>query len=258
MDIQQQKSFKALLIGDSCLDYYHFGICERLSPEAPVPVLKEEKVIIKGGMSLNVKNNLESFGMNVHHLTNSKMIEKHRLVDQKTNYQIVRFDVNESLRLPELDLAGIKAEDYECLVISDYCKGSISDNIARIACDLFINKPVFVDSKKRDLSCFSNCYIKINEKEKNAVIRNPIDSSYIVTLGQNGTYYNNKIYQTKKVEVFDVCGAGDVFLSSLVYYYTIFGSIEKSILQANRFATRSVTKFGTYTITQGDIDDFCI
>ena len=49
MDTQQQISLKTLLIGDSCLDYYHFGTCERLSPEAPVPVLKQHKVVLKEG-----------------------------------------------------------------------------------------------------------------------------------------------------------------------------------------------------------------
>ena len=36
----QQKQFKVLLIGDSCTDEYVYGTCERLNPEAPVPILK--------------------------------------------------------------------------------------------------------------------------------------------------------------------------------------------------------------------------
>ena len=36
----QQKQFKVLLIGDSCTDEYVYGICERLNPEAPVPILE--------------------------------------------------------------------------------------------------------------------------------------------------------------------------------------------------------------------------
>ena len=47
MGFQQQKSWKVLLIGDHCLDVYHYGVCERLSPEAPVPILKQLTTEIK-------------------------------------------------------------------------------------------------------------------------------------------------------------------------------------------------------------------
>ena len=62
MDIQQQKLYKILLIGDSCEDIYHFGTCQRISPEAPVPILKKAYEEIRPGMSANVAANLESFG----------------------------------------------------------------------------------------------------------------------------------------------------------------------------------------------------
>ena len=39
-DIQQPESFNVLLIGDSCVDEYKIGTIDRLSPEAPVPVIK--------------------------------------------------------------------------------------------------------------------------------------------------------------------------------------------------------------------------
>ena len=41
----QQKQFKVLLIGDSCTDEYVYGTCERLNPEAPVPILKYNRKI---------------------------------------------------------------------------------------------------------------------------------------------------------------------------------------------------------------------
>ena len=39
-----QKQFKVLLIGDTCIDEYIYGICERLNPEAPVPILSTIKL----------------------------------------------------------------------------------------------------------------------------------------------------------------------------------------------------------------------
>lgn len=258
MDIQQQKSYKILLVGDSCLDIYHYGDCLRLSPEAPVPVLKETSIKIIGGMSLNVKNNLKAFGLDVTHVTNKKLIKKHRLIDNKSNYQIARLDANESITLEELSTSNIDCTKYDCLVISDYCKGTVSEKTAIELCEMFLEKPVFIDSKKTNLSCFSNAYVKINDKEEQCLEKIGDNLSLIVTLGSKGAKYNNKIYETKKVEVFDVCGAGDVFLASLVYAFMECKIIEKSIVYANSLATRSVTKNGTYVLSKGDINDFCI
>ncbi len=92
MDIQQRKFWKILLIGDHCLDIYHYGVCDRLSPEAPVPVLKQTKVEIKMGMSSNVASNLRSFGIEVDHQKNETTIKKHRFIDSRFNQHILRFD----------------------------------------------------------------------------------------------------------------------------------------------------------------------
>ena len=53
-----------LVIGDLMLDIYSYGKCDRISPEAPVPVFDFKKYInIPGGAS-NVAMNLNSFGNN--------------------------------------------------------------------------------------------------------------------------------------------------------------------------------------------------
>ena len=70
MDIQQLKSFKILVIGDSCTDVYNYGTCDRISPEAPVPILKTTYIEEKPGMALNVQKNLEAFGHETMILTN--------------------------------------------------------------------------------------------------------------------------------------------------------------------------------------------
>ena len=245
-------------MGDSCIDYYHFGTCDRLSPEAPVPIIKQEKVETREGMSLNVKNNLLSFGFKVDHLTNETPLEKRRIVDIKTNYQICRLDIDENLIVEQLDVANIDPSIYDCLVISDYDKGFISNSAATFLCDKFKNKPIFVDSKKKDLSIYTNCILKINESEYKNAIKIPNCSKIIVTLGERGAMYESKIFSTKKVDVHDVCGAGDVFISSLVYSFMKTKCLEKSISYANKLASVSVTKVGTYVLTREDINDFCI
>ena len=67
--IQRQGLFKVLLIGDSCIDQYVYGTCDRINPEAPVPILKYVRQEQVDGMALNVRNNLQSFGIEVHTIT---------------------------------------------------------------------------------------------------------------------------------------------------------------------------------------------
>mgnify|MGYP003685194053 CR=1 FL=1 len=58
------KKSKILVIGDAILDKYIFGSTNRISPEAPVPVLKIEKDIMKPGGAANVAANISSLGLN--------------------------------------------------------------------------------------------------------------------------------------------------------------------------------------------------
>ena len=62
-----------------------------------------------------------------------------------------------------------------------------------------------------------------------------------------------KLYPAEKVNVFDVVGAGDTFLSALVYFYLTLGEIEKSIPLANKAASIAVSNFGTYALKPQDI-----
>ena len=67
-----------LLIGEHCIDVYHYGTCNRLNPEAPVPILDEEYITRVDGMASNVKNNLLTLGFKITHNKNDEIIEKNR------------------------------------------------------------------------------------------------------------------------------------------------------------------------------------
>ena len=54
----QQKPWKIILIGDSCIDEYIYGTVNRISPEAPIPILDFKQKEILDGMTLNVYKNL--------------------------------------------------------------------------------------------------------------------------------------------------------------------------------------------------------
>ncbi|MHA2278038.1 MAG: PfkB family carbohydrate kinase, partial [Candidatus Kariarchaeaceae archaeon] len=234
----QQKQFKVLLIGDSCIDEYVYGTCERLNPEAPVPILKYERMETKMGMAWNVRENLMAFGIEVYILTNEEKIIKTRYIDEKYNHQILRVDNEPIIKPMEYKFQDCK---YDALVISDYNKGFLSKEKISEIVDSF-DGPVFIDTKKNHLPKL-NAYIKINEHEYNNF--KSLNENLLITRGGKGCEYKGKLYPAEKVNVFDVVGAGDTFLSALVYFYLKSGRIEEAIPYANKAASIAVSNFGT-------------
>ena len=133
----QQKQLKVLLIGDSCTDEYVYGSCERLNPEAPVPILKFNRKETKKGMAWNVRENIESFGIEVYMITNQETITKTRYIDEKYNQQILRVDNEPDLKPMEYDLPD---GHFDALVISDYDKGFLSNEKVFELVELVIQK----------------------------------------------------------------------------------------------------------------------
>lgn len=258
MDTQQQKQLNVLLIGETCEDEYLYGDVDRINPEAPVPIVKYTHTKSSLGMSINVKNNLESFGVNVVHITNKEKIKKTRIVHNGSNQHLLRIDYD--CEVSPINPSEIRSAflhfNYDAIVISDYNKGFLTVNDLKIICQNF-NGPVFIDTKKKDLFTEKNVIFKINQREYDNLISYPDDLHLIVTMGSNGTRYMDCIYPSEKVNVFDVVGAGDTFLSSFVYAYLRHDNdatrFAYSIQYANRAAAIAVQNFGTYILTQDDI-----
>ena len=244
----QQKQLKILLIGDGCTDEYVYGTCERLNPEAPVPILKFKRRETTKGMAWNVRENLMSFGMEVFILTNKESITKTRYIDEKSNQHILRVD-EEGLCDP-MDYE-LPEDQYDALVISDYDKGFLTEERIEELVKWF-DGPVFIDSKKTRLPKKS-CYVKINEDEYKRLDKPA--KNLIITKGGQGAEYKGIMYPSEPVKVFDSVGAGDTFLSALVYFFLIYGKIEKAIPYANKAASVAVQNFGTYVLTKEDVNE---
>lgn len=244
----QQKQLKVLLIGDSCTDEYVYGSCERLNPEAPVPILKFNRKETKKGMAWNVRENIESFGIEVYMITNQETITKTRYIDEKYNQQILRVDNEPDLKPMNYNLPD---EHFDALVISDYDKGFLSNEKVFELVEWF-DGPVFIDSKKTKLPKES-CFVKINDLEFSK-LDNPADN-LIITRGSKGAEYQGKLYPGEKVDIFDAVGAGDTFLSAMVYFYLKCGKIEEAIPYANKAAAIAVSNFGTYILTKEDVNE---
>lgn len=242
------KKFKILLIGDSCLDEYYIGTCDRLSPEAPVPVIKISEHTTSPGMAANVKKNLETLKQEIDFYTNDRTIKKTRYIDKRSGQHLLRVDDEPKLTPLNGNLIMFKIrKKYDAIVISDYNKGFVSyEHIERFIKEAKV--PVFIDTKKVDLARFEGAIIKINLYEFNRLISTPKDlKGLIVTNGENGAMYNSKHYPAKKVDVSDVCGAGDTFLAFLVYgYLESNGNMDYAIELAIKAASESVKHRGNY------------
>ena len=244
-----QKQFKVLLIGDSCVDQYIYGTCDRISQEAPVPVLKYKRQERVDGMAYNVRNNLQAFGLDVTTITQEESIFKTRYIDERYSQQILRVDTEGELKPLGYDLP---QDRFNALVISDYDKGFITSRRLFELVEWF-DGPIFIDSKKTVLPVDS-AFIKINNYEYDK-LENQNTDNLIITRGSKGAEYRGTLYPGEKVSTYDVCGAGDTFLSALVYFYLLYGKIETAIPYANKAASIAVSNFGTYILNQKDIDE---
>lgn len=172
-------TLKVLVAGDAMLDEYWFGSTERISPEAPVPVVKTQEIEQRPGGAANVALNLATLGAQVslaacigadargraltellsaagvgcHFLESADRPTIHKLRVLSRNQQLIRLDFEESLTDDGAAFADhvtslIEASDI--VVLSDYGKGTLSEIRALIACCRRNGRRVLVDPKGTD------------------------------------------------------------------------------------------------------------
>ena len=190
---------------------------------------------------------------------------KTRIIDlDKNNKQFIRID--NKLKFDERTsyyfkkwLLGTQLQKYDCIVVSDYEKGCVDQNVIDFISSF--ERPVFVDTKKKDLSIWKNikkCIIKINSQEYLAAANVNLVKNLIVTRGKHGSVWFENGTQTYMCETFEVSepnviGAGDCFLSGFVLKYMETKSMEESLKFATRAASVSVKKFGTSVIEKNEL-----
>jgi len=243
---------KILVIGESCKDIWKYGRVERLDPAAPAPVHCPLEVKVNDGMAANVFNNLKSLGVDVHMHTNENWSEvtKTRFVDKKTNYILLREDMNDG-KFGRCDLDIIDFNNFDAVIISDYNKGFLERGDIKKICKL--HPLVFLDTKK-EIGKWAECvnYIKINNYElsKAREVTSKLKERLIITLGSAGASHKNTIYPVPSVEIKDLSGCGDTFLAGLATSYLKDRNVEKAIKFANQCATIAATKSGVVIINE--------
>jgi len=182
--IERIKNLNITVIGDVMLDHYIFGNVDRISPEAPVPILhvKYEKFYLGG--AANVAKNLKDLGVNVSLIgcigkddsadilkklcnetnINTVLIETNNITTKKTriiahSQQIVRVDRERKLELDTKTknkiLDSIDFDKTDAIVISDYGKGVISKKLIQ-ELRLRFKKFISVDPKVNHTKMYKN------------------------------------------------------------------------------------------------------
>ncbi len=198
---------RILVIGDVMLDRYVEGSCDRISPEAPVPILKAntEELILGGAanVALNVKNlgietalfgviGQDTYGQNIRDLLRTTGIKDYTLACHSTtvktriiskSQQLLRIDNEEQYSGNQEYIAQIKKVVMEynptIIIISDYAKGVVSKELMMVVTDREYNPDglVLVDPKDNNWSKYDGTYlIKPNLKELEDVSGRKIDS----------------------------------------------------------------------------------
>ena len=245
---QVQKSFNVLLIGDNCKDIYQYGTIDRLSPEAPVPVFVPTYTEERNGMAGNVYNNLKALGCKVSYL-HGETSTKTRIIDARSKQQIVRID--NDIKSTPITFETAIPDVYDAIVVSDYNKGTVSYELIE---ELIATKiPVFVDTKKTDLTRMQGAWVKINDLEYSKITSEC--SGLIVTHGASGAsvIHHDITCPAPNVEVSDVTGAGDTFLAAFAYQYINTKNLLQSINFAIAASAVTVQHFGVHAPTLEEI-----
>lgn len=172
---------KVLVVGDVMLDRYWFGDVNRISPEAPVPVLKVERVEERPGGAANVARNIAALGAHATLLSvvgdDEAGVCLERLLKQHDNLQAllhrdnsiatiiklraiarhqqllrIDFETPPSHEVLHAALADFRAQLplADVVILSDYGKGGLTHIAEMIRLARAAGKPVLVDPKGDD------------------------------------------------------------------------------------------------------------
>jgi rfaE bifunctional protein kinase chain/domain len=220
-----------LIIGDVMLDAYLWGKVERISPEAPVPIVNVNKKESRLGGAANVALNIKALGakpivcsiigddiegselinlFNVEHITsdyiikinNRKTTVKTRVIAQ--NQQVLRIDAETETEISKNETDSVLDKfsqildnnQIDAIIFQDYDKGLITpyliDEVSKSA--KAKNIPIIVDPKKRNFLAYHKVDVfKPNLKELKEGLKVNFDAKNPDELKKNVQLLRNKI-----------------------------------------------------------------
>ena len=188
MNLYHLKKAKILIAGDIILDEYLKGSVTRVSPEAPVPVLKPGQRDLRLGGASNVAANAKALGSRVELIgvtgkdtasrelkdllksksIKSSLVSSNKITVSKTRLssgqqQLLRLDLEESFTKEEWlstkKLFSNKLKNFNAVILSDYGKGTLLDIPFLIKESKKRKIPVFIDPKGNNFKKYKGAYI---------------------------------------------------------------------------------------------------
>ena len=195
-----------LVIGDVILDKFIWGNVDRISPEAPVPVVNVGRENIALGGASNVAHNLAAIGCEVtmlgvvgsddhgrtlqnefkerHIHDDALFVDRSRPTTTKTriitgSQHVVRIDheltdpISEALQDQIIDYLSTHLPRFDAVIVSDYQKGVLTTKVLRNALGMTAQRGIktIVDPKRKDFSAYGGAnIIKPNLKEAEAAV----------------------------------------------------------------------------------------
>ncbi len=304
---------RLLVLGDLMLDEYLWGVAERISPEAPVPVVRAERKSYAPGGAANVVANVQSLGGSAMVFgvvgddgagqqliaelqargadTSGVVVESHRWTTLKTRViaqrqQMLRLDHETSAPIAEATakelLRHARAALGECdaVVLSDYGKGALRRSVVThvIEAAAKLKKPVLAGPKPESLSRFAGAtFLSFNRTEAARAVHATLLSNdeveaagarllnelsaraLAITLSADGVALfergkKQRRFPARTIEVFDVAGAGDTFLSAVALAIAAKAKFADAVQFGNLAAAAAVRKVGVVAVTSHDIE----
>lgn len=209
--LESMSNARVLCVGDVILDHFHYGSVERISPEAPIPVLKLDRDDTMLGGVGNVLRNLAGLGAGVRSISvvgrdhsgreierlladigvgDIPLVDDARRTSVKSRYladgqQMLRtdretaFELSQDLQNQLIKAATAAMADTRVMVLSDYGKGVLTANTtqALIAAARKAGVPVIVDPKGEDFSPYNGAdLITPNRSELSAATGLAVDT----------------------------------------------------------------------------------
>ena len=214
---------KIICIGDIILDHYISGKVERISPEAPIPILMMKKQRYEIGGVGNVAKNIAAMGakptlltltgndqssiivkkllnninnikdINIH-VPNFKTPKKTRFIKDKdyllrVDDEIVDFKLIKKYENSILAKLINEVKKNDLIILSDYNKGMLNNILIKKIINISIkyNKKIIADPKKIDLSIYKNVNILTpNQKElTDAAKKKSLDEKNLIKFGKS-------------------------------------------------------------------------
>lgn len=290
---------KILVIGDVLLDKYDY-VSTRVNPESSAPCYTVDRIEYKAGGAGNVAANLVSLGSDCELVSvigddaHASLLEatlrdsaipsffvkdkarlsivKERSISSQDGRYINRKDYERkeyinTVHVNDL-MTHISAQNYSLIIVSDYAKGTITEELMLALKGL--NIPILADPKPKHKQLYTNIFLitpnvkEIMEMQKantdleaTRLLQKELHTDILLTRSEKGMVFigANTTFEfpAQARKVFDVTGAGDTVIATLAHFYNMGKDLKTAIELSNIAGGIAVGYPGCYQVKTEEI-----